>query len=95
MVQGGKSAGMCPLVPDSLLPQSLRRSDEALQAAEKGFTRLMDALDLMEDLPVSPSSDLDIEGWQQRCYDAMNDDFNSPVLMGLKMDKKAKKKGGE
>jgi cysteinyl-tRNA synthetase len=56
-------------------------SDEALQAAEKGFTRLMDALDLLEDLPVSSSSDLDIEGWQQRCYDAMNDDFNSPVLI--------------
>ncbi len=56
-------------------------SDEALQAAEKGYTRLMDALDLMEDLPVSSSSGLDIEGWRQRCYDAMNDDFNSPVLI--------------
>jgi cysteinyl-tRNA synthetase len=56
-------------------------SDEALQAAEKGFTRLMDALDLLEDLPVSASSDLDIAAWRQRCYDAMNDDFNSPVLI--------------
>ena len=56
-------------------------SDEALQAAEKGFTRLMDALGLMEDLPVSGSSDLDITAWRQRCYDAMNDDFNSPVLI--------------
>ncbi|MEJ2585258.1 MAG: cysteine--tRNA ligase [Robiginitalea sp.] len=56
-------------------------SDEALQAAEKGYTRLMDALELMEDLPVSSSGDLDIEGWRQRCYDTMNDDFNSPVLI--------------
>jgi len=56
-------------------------SDEALQAAEKGFTRLMDALDLLEELPVSANSDLDIAAWRQRCYDAMNDDFNSPVLI--------------
>ncbi|MFZ9003161.1 MAG: cysteine--tRNA ligase [Robiginitalea sp.] len=56
-------------------------SDEALLAAEKGYTRLMDALDLMEHLPVSSSSDLDLKGWRQRCYDAMNDDFNSPVLI--------------
>jgi cysteinyl-tRNA synthetase len=56
-------------------------SDEALQAAEKGYTRLMDALELLEELPVSGSSDLDIAGWRQRCYDAMNDDFNSPVLI--------------
>lgn len=56
-------------------------SDEALQAAEKGYTRLMDALELLEDLPVSSSSDLDIAAWTQRCYDAMNDDFNSPVLI--------------
>ena len=59
-------------------------SDEALQAAEKGFTRLMDALDLLEDLPVSACSDLDIAAWRQRCYDAMNDDFRlvvgSPAL---------------
>ena len=56
-------------------------SDEALQAAEKGYTRLMDALELLEDLPVSSSSALDIGAWRQRCYDAMNDDFNSPVLI--------------
>ena len=56
-------------------------SDEALQAAEKGYSRLMDALELLEDLPVSSSSDLEIGAWRQRCYDAMNDDFNSPVLI--------------
>ena len=56
-------------------------SDEALQAAEKGYHRLMDSLTLLEDLPVSGESTLDVPGWRQRCYDAMNDDFNSPVLI--------------
>lgn len=56
-------------------------SDEALQAAEKGYSRLMDALKLMETLPVSSKSTIDIDGWKQSCYDAMNDDFNSPILI--------------
>lgn len=56
-------------------------SDEALQAAEKGYLRLMDALEVLKTLPVSETSDLDVDGWKQRCYDAMNDDFNTPVLI--------------
>ncbi len=56
-------------------------SDEALQAAEKGYHRLMDAMDLLGQLPVASGSDMDIAAWKQRCYDAMNDDFNSPVLI--------------
>ena len=56
-------------------------SDEALQAAEKGYVRLMDALDLLPALPVGASSEFDVKAWRQRCYDAMNDDFNSPILV--------------
>ena len=56
-------------------------SDDALLAAEKGYQRLMDALGLLEDLPVSNTSDADVAEWRQRCYDAMNDDFNSPILI--------------
>ena len=56
-------------------------SDDALQAAEKGYLRLMDSLSLASDMPVSGNSDLDVASWKQRCYDAMNDDFNSPVLI--------------
>jgi cysteinyl-tRNA synthetase len=56
-------------------------SDEALQAAEKGYHRLMDALEVLESLPVSENSDLDVKAWKQRCYDALNDDFNSPILI--------------
>ncbi|MBC2839762.1 cysteine--tRNA ligase [Robiginitalea sp. SC105] len=56
-------------------------SDDALLAAEKGYNRLMEAMDQLPDLPAGKSSDFDVAAWRQRCYDAMNDDFNSPVLI--------------
>ncbi len=56
-------------------------SDEAILASEKGFVRLMDAVKLLKNLPVSATSTIDIASWQKKCYDAMNDDFNSPVLI--------------
>ncbi|MDC7996070.1 cysteine--tRNA ligase [Altibacter sp. HG106] len=56
-------------------------SQEALEAAEKGFHRLMDAYRMVENLKASDKSTVDIKAWQQRCYDAMNDDFNSPILI--------------
>jgi cysteinyl-tRNA synthetase len=56
-------------------------SDEALIAAEKGFERLMQAIAHLEDLNPSENSEIDIKSWKQSCYDAMNDDFNSPILI--------------
>ena len=56
-------------------------SDKALQATEKGFERLMQALETLETLKASKQSDVDIKAWRQSCYDAMNDDFNSPILI--------------
>ncbi len=56
-------------------------SDAALQAAEKGFNRLMDALLLLPELKISAASSFDVKRWKQDCYDAMNDDFNSPGLI--------------
>ncbi|UGU17106.1 cysteine--tRNA ligase [Sinomicrobium kalidii] len=57
-------------------------SNDALLASEKGFYRLMEAVHLLEELPVSSeTSGFDLTQWQQKCYDAMNDDFNSPVLI--------------
>ncbi len=56
-------------------------SDEALLAAEKGYLRLMDALDQLPTLPTGKSSEFDVKAWRQRCYEAMNDDFNSPILV--------------
>lgn len=56
-------------------------SNEALLASEKGFNRLMDAYHLLEELKTSETSSFDVAAWRQKCYDAMNDDFNSPILI--------------
>jgi cysteinyl-tRNA synthetase len=41
----------------------------------------MDGIVLLERLPSSNQSTLDIENWRQSCYNAMNDDFNTPILI--------------
>ena len=56
-------------------------SNEALLASEKGFHRLMDAYHLLDELPISNSTSFNVAEWKQKCYDAMNDDFNSPILI--------------
>jgi len=56
-------------------------SDDAIMAAEKGYNRLMEALENSKELTPSANSTLDISSWKQLCYDAMNDDFNSPILI--------------
>ena len=56
-------------------------SNDALEASDKGFKRLMNACALLDKLKVSEKSDVDISSLRQRCYDAMNDDFNSPVAI--------------
>ncbi|MFD1096729.1 cysteine--tRNA ligase [Salegentibacter chungangensis] len=61
-------------------------SDEALKASEKGFNRLMDAYHSIDDLPVAEKSSFSLADWKQSCYDAMNDDFNSPILIAKLFD---------
>lgn len=56
-------------------------SNEALQAAEKGFAKLMAAVKTLKQLKTSASSTSDINALVEACYAAMNDDFNSPVLI--------------
>jgi len=56
-------------------------SNEAMEASEKGFKRLMNSFTLLDNLNASNITEVEIAPLQQRCYDAMNDDFNSPVLI--------------
>ncbi len=56
-------------------------SDVAILASEKGYNRLMEAVNLLDNLKPSSSSSFDIKRWKQKCYDAMNDDFNTPILI--------------
>jgi cysteinyl-tRNA synthetase len=55
--------------------------NDAMEASEKGFKRLMNAYSLLNGLKVSAGTEIEIEPLLNRCYAAMNDDFNSPVLI--------------
>ncbi|APU67433.1 cysteine--tRNA ligase [Christiangramia flava] len=61
-------------------------SSEALLASEKGFNRLMDAYYAIDELAVAETSEAELATWKQSCYDAMNDDFNSPILISKLFD---------
>lgn len=56
-------------------------SNEALQAAEKGYKRMVAAIKLLDKLNASGNSDENISSWKDACYAAMNDDFNTPILI--------------
>lgn len=61
-------------------------SNAALQASEKGFDRLMNAVSTLEKLKPSEKSSSDIKALSAKCYEAMNDDFNSPILLAHLFD---------
>jgi len=57
-------------------------TDDGLLAAEKGFNRLMEAIHLLDQLTtVNSKSTIDVKAWINKCYAAMNDDFNTPILI--------------
>ena len=56
-------------------------SDDAIVAAEKGYKRLMEAMSSLESIPAAAKSTLNITEWKHQCYEAMNDDFNTPILI--------------
>ena len=61
-------------------------SDDAITAAEKGYNRLMEAMNAFSGLSSSSQSTIDIAAWKKSCYEAMNDDFNSPILIAHLFD---------
>ena len=81
------SKGFSPSVVRFFMMQAHYRSildfsNDALLASEKGFLKLMDALKTLVNLtPSNAATNFDVSSWKQRCYDAMNDDFNTPILI--------------
>ncbi|SER19310.1 cysteine--tRNA ligase [Myroides profundi] len=80
------SKGFAPAVARFFILQAHYRSildfsDDAILASERGYQRLMEAIKSLKDLKTSSNSSVDITKWRQSCYDAMNDDFNSPILI--------------
>lgn len=61
-------------------------SNEALQAAEKGYQKLMKAYSTLNKLKPSLTSAADISILIKKCYEALNDDLNSPVLLSHLFD---------
>ncbi|MFT4684952.1 MAG: cysteinyl-tRNA synthetase [Urechidicola sp.] len=56
-------------------------SDTALLASEKGFYKLMETVNNLDEIKVSKASSIDVISWKKKCYEAMNDDFNTPILI--------------
>jgi cysteinyl-tRNA synthetase len=61
-------------------------SNEALQAAEKGLQRLMQAMDTLDEITPSKTSTADVSMLEAKCFEAMNDDFNAPVAIAHLFD---------
>lgn len=56
-------------------------SNDALIASEKGMNRIFDAYHKIEKLTASAASTADVKSLRQKCYDAMNDDLNSAIVI--------------
>jgi cysteinyl-tRNA synthetase len=61
-------------------------SNEALQAAEKGLQKLMKVFETIEKIKPSEKSSFDIEAIRKKCYEALDDDLNSPILLSYLFD---------
>lgn len=83
--------GYSPMTVRFFMAQSHYRStldfsNEALQAAEKGYKRLMDSIARIDKIEPSDKSTVDVAEVRKNCYAAMNDDFNTPVLVAHLFD---------
>jgi len=56
-------------------------SNEAMIASEKGFNKLMDAIELLDNITPSGNSTINVNEWLKKIYSALIDDFNSPILI--------------
>jgi cysteinyl-tRNA synthetase len=87
-------AGTHPLLEKGYSPMSVRFfmlqahyrstldfSNVALQAAEKGYQRLMNALKLVANLKTSGTSSVKVQALVDDVYNALNDDFNTPIAL--------------
>jgi len=56
-------------------------ASDALEASEKGYNKLMEAVNSLDNIEANKTSTFDVASWKQQCYAAMNDDFNTPILI--------------
>ena len=83
--------GYSPMTVRFFMAQSHYRStldfsNEALQASEKGFERLMDGYARLQKLQASATSSVETSNLRSKCEEAMNDDFNTPIAIAHLFD---------
>ena len=64
-------------------------SNEALQAAEKGLERLLDAYNALAKIQPEANGNVPmsfVDELRNKCYDAMNDDFSTPTVISALFD---------
>jgi len=83
--------GYSPMTVRFFMAQSHYRStldfsNDALQASEKGFSRLMEGYARLQKLTASTASTIETVGLRAKCEEAMNDDFNTPIVIAHLFD---------
>lgn len=78
--------GYSPMVVRFFMLQAHYRStldfsNEALKAAEKGYHRLMEAIAKIDKCSPGETNEFNFVAFKSNCYEAMNDDFNTPILV--------------
>ena len=61
-------------------------SNQAVQAAEKGYSRLMNGIKTLHTLKASEKSTVDVQKLKHACFEALNDDLNTPVVISHLFD---------
>ncbi len=61
-------------------------SNDALKAAEKAYDRMVDGYRRLQDLKPSEASTADVKQFRKKCYDAINDDLNTPMVIAELFD---------
>jgi cysteinyl-tRNA synthetase len=99
ILPGDLLSGQHPLLSRSFTPMAIRffflqahyggtldMSEEALIAADKAYRKIAAAVALLPRLPHGKTSAFSVSDWQDACLGAMNDDFNTPVLLAHLFD---------
>ena len=61
-------------------------SNEALQAAEKALQRMLDGWKRLQELKASEASTIDVSGFETKCYEALDDDLNTSIVISHLFD---------
>ena len=61
-------------------------SNEALKASEKALGRMLEGYRRLQELTPSESSTIDVSDIRRKCYEAMDDDMNTPMVIANLFD---------